>query len=216
MKLPEVRIKIPDLPRKVLVAVAVLAGSLVLFGILAEFLGGALSASVAENTRLKRSVDQATKDTLTANADYQFVTENAEYFERLIKGDRLVPHTRRDAFKQLQSMALEHGLTSLAADFAAVNDRASAAQATTGAYRVSAEAIKVKVGAPLDGQIYRFIADLRQNFPGAAVLVSVKLSRPPKVTPDMLAKINRKGVIVDGEMELIWRTALANQPEKAP
>lgn len=218
MKLPDIRIKIPDLPRKVMVAVSVLAGSLVSFGLLTEFLGGALDAAIAENARLKKAVDQATKDIKTVTSDHQFVIENTEYFEKLIKGDRLVPHTRRDAFKQLQSMAQEHGLTQLTADFGAANDRASqsAAQTQANAYRVSAETIKLKVGSPLDGQVYRFIADLRQGFPGSAVLMSLKLGRPAKVTPALLAQISKKGVIVEGEVELLWRTALANEPEKKP
>lgn len=223
MKLPDVRIKIPDLPRKVLIAVSVLAASGILYGILLSVLGGALGAAVAENQRIKRAIEQATRDVATINTDFAFVTENSEYFEKLIKSDRLVPHTRRDALRQLQSLAQEHGLTALTADFdVAIGALAGPAQAPAqgqpqaqaGAYRVNVETIRIKLGSPLDGQIYGFAADLRRNFPGSAVLMSLKLTRPPKVTPDMLQQINRKGVIVTGDMELLWRTALAN--EKKP
>lgn len=220
MKLPEVRIKLPDMPRKVVISLGVLAASLILFGALSQVLGGALDAAMSESQRLRRSIDQAAKDTTTVNADYQFVTENTETFEKLIKGDRLIPHTRRDALKQLQSLAQEHGLTAMTADFEAVPDeKAPAAKANTSqaeAYRVSVESIKIKLGSPLDGQIYAFTADLRRNFPGSVVLSSIKLTRPPKVTPDMLAQVSRKGSIVTGEMSLIWRTALANAPEQKP
>ncbi|MBX7197993.1 MAG: hypothetical protein K1X51_01295 [Rhodospirillaceae bacterium] len=216
MKLPEIRIKIPDLPRKVMISLAVLVSSAVLFVILLEVLGGTLDGAVTESARLKRSIDQATRDAASANADYKFVTENTEQFEKLMKGDRLVPHTRRDALKQLQSLAQEHGLTEMTAEFAAANDRAAPptanqAQTQAQAYRVSVESIKIKLGSPLDGQIYGFTADLRRNFPGSAVLTSLKLSRPPKVTADMLAQISKKGAIVTGEMDLVWRTALANE-----
>lgn len=217
MKLPEMRIKLPDLPRKVVTSIGVLAASAILFVILLQVLGGTLDNAVAENARIKRSIDQATRDVATVSTDYKFVTENTEYFEKLMKGDRLIPHTRRDALKQLQSLAQEHGLTAMTADFSASNEKAApaaAGQPQADAYRVSVESIKIKLGSPLDGQIYGFIADLRRNFPGSVVLMSLKLSRPPKVTADMLAQISRKGTIVTGEMEVVWRTALAN--EKKP
>jgi len=218
MKLPEIRFKLPDLPRKVLISAVILAVSAVLFGISVEFLGGALDSANAENARLKQAIDQTTRNIATANTDYTFVTENTAYFEKLIGGDRLVPHTRRDALRQLQSLAQEHGLTALTADFEAANDKTApaAGQAQADAYRVSTETIRIRLGSPLDGQIYRFAADLRGNFPGSAVLMSLKLARPPQVTPDMLAQINKKGAIVTGEMELLWRTALANAPEQKP
>lgn len=217
MKLPDIRFKLPDLPRKVTASLAVLAGAGVTFLLLLQFLVGALDAAVAENTRLKGAIDQATRDTLTVNTDYQFVTENTEYFEKLIKGDRLIPHTRRDALRQLQSLAQEHGLTQMTADFSAA-PAATAATAPAAnqadAYRVNVESIKIKLGSPLDGQVYGFASDLRRNFPGSAVLMSMKLSRPLKLTADMIEQVSRKGAIVTGEMELLWRTALAN--EKKP
>lgn len=220
MKLPDIRFKFPDLPRKVLISAAALVGSGIAFALLLQFLGGALDGALTENARLKRSIDQATRDTQTVDSDYQFVTENTEYFEKLVKGDRLIPHTRRDALKQLQNLAQEHGVTAMTAEFSIATAPATkAAAASPGqaeAYRVSVEAIKIKLGSPIDGQIYAFAADLRRNFPGSAVLMSMKLSRPPKVTSDMLAQISKKGAIVNGEMELVWRTALANQPEQKP
>jgi hypothetical protein len=106
-------------------------------------------------------------------------------------------------------------LTALTADFDAVAETGQA-QADA-AYRVSTESIKIKLGSPLDGQVYGFAADLRRNFPGAVVLTSLKLARPPKLDPDMLAQLNKGGGLVSGEMELLWRTALANAPgEKKP
>ncbi len=209
MKLPDIRFKLPDLPRKVMVSLAVIAGSAITFGLLLQFLAGARDAAIAENTRLKGAIDRATRDTLTVNTDYQFVSENTEYFEKLVKGDRLIPHTRRDALKQLQSLAQEHGLTQMTADFSTTAAPPAAGQAD--AYRVSSESIKIKLGSPLDGQIYGFVSDLRRNFPGSAVLMSMKLARPPKITAGMIEQVSRKGAIVTGEMELVWRTALANE-----
>lgn len=221
MKLPEIRFKLPELPRHVAISVAVLAASAIIFAISLSLLGGGLDNAVAENRRLKSSIDQATRDTATVSTDVKFVTENTDYFEKLMKGDRLLPHTRRDALRQLQSLAQEHGLTAMNAEFAVANDPPSAAAASQAqgqavAYRVSAESIKMRLGSALDGQIYGFAADLRRNFPGSAVLVSMKLSRPPKVTSEMLAQISKQGTIVSGEMELIWRTALASAPGQTP
>jgi len=171
-----------DLPRITALALVVIAGSLILFGILYPVLGGAEDGAQADNERLTREIRQAEKNLSQAKADYQFVVDNKDLYDNLIQGDRLIPHTRREAVRQLQTLAQQRGLSNLGASFAAAGDQSLktvTSQPTSGQYRVSVENIELKVGAPLDTQIFEFVLDLAESFPGAAVVQYVEMQRAP-------------------------------------
>jgi type II secretory pathway pseudopilin PulG len=219
MKLPDIGIKLPDIPRHVTIAAVVLAVSGVLFGTLLPTLGASLDQAIVQNKKLQSDIAQAGKVGNQARADYKFATENREKFEAVLQSDRLIPHTNRDAAQKLQTTAVQDGVTALTWQFGAVAALSAASvtsQVKQSGYRVDVQSIGLHIGAPLDGQIYRFIADLDRGFPGSVVLASVSLARPEKLTNDAINGIGRVGTpgLVTGEISLLWRTAQANDSEK--
>ncbi len=208
-----------DLPFPVRVAVITFAAVAVLLAILVPVLGGARDRAFAENRRLTGEIGSTTASIKGAAADYEYATDNMAQFEALLESDRLIPHTRRAAVLQLQQTARAHGLTGLNYNFAAAQLGAVAGGSKTtagqGAYRVSIEDVTLKVDAPTDGAIYNFIADITEEFPGAAVLRSVALTRPPQITAQILSQLSQGGGAVTGEVIISWRTAQAEDQKVA-
>lgn len=205
-----------DIPRTVIVSVGVLACSGLLFLALNFTLIAVLRGAIEENTRLTQSIEQAKNRTSTAQADIKYVGANQAKYEELLKSDRLVPHTRRVAVLELQRVARAHGFTQLTYQFSDVGQNsvtAAASQPVTGAYRLSVEEIELAVGTPVDGAVYRFIADITDRFPGSAVVQEVTLQRAPSVTSDALNAVSSgaDSGLVKGEIKMVWRTAQANE-----
>ncbi len=211
---------IADLPRKTAISLVVILCSTVLFGLLYPTLGGIQESAHAENDKLKRDIDQTRRNAQQSKVDKEFVLENKDKYEALLAGDRLVPHARRAAVRQLTELAQARGLSTLQYSFAAAGDQSATkvrSQPASGDYRVSVEEVDLKIGAPLDTQLLEFVYDLGDNFPGAAVVQSIQLDRVPKITDDMLDKVSGGGQdagLVTGEVKFTWRTAQANEDDK--
>ena len=217
----KIDLKLPDIPRKAGIGLSLLLVSGLLFGALFFTIGVSRDEAIVENARLEASIAQTRRDTAQVVEDVNFVNENQQRFEALIQGERLVPHTRRDAARRMQAAALARGLTLLAYDFntAPANSAAAVTSQAQGTnYRVNVEGITMKLGSPLDGQIYKFLLDLKSEFPGAVVLQSLELQRAVAITSVMLDQISRgaDAGLVQGEAKLIWRTAQSNDPAKKP
>ena len=195
-----------SLPKKVLISVGVIAAALVIFAIALPLLGGGLDDAEVANTRLQAEIGRVTKAVAQAKVDQLYVSENIERYETLLRSDRLIPHTRRVAILDLENKGRLNGLTAMNYSIGALPGSAAASaagQPASGAYRVSMEEIKLKVGAPYDGSVYRFIDAINQAFPGAAVIQVVNLSRGITASAG-----------VEGEINVLWRTAQAE--EKKP
>jgi hypothetical protein len=209
-----------NVPKKVLVSCGIIVGSLLLFILALLTLGQWQVDAAALQQRLTNEIAQTRKDLAQAQTDRQYLAEHQEQFEALLKGDRLVPHTRRVAILELQRLATANGLASLNYSFrpAGLNSPTAAnAQPSTDAYRVSVEEIDLKVSAPIDGDIYRFIRDLTEAFPGSAVVQSIKLTRAAEITNAMLVLVSQgqDAQVVQGEINLSWRTAQAQEKPQA-
>jgi len=194
------------LPKNVMISLAVIAGALVILALAIPFLGGGRDDTFAENARLQGEISRINAAITQSKSDQLYVAENLAKFEELIKSDRLVPHTRRAAVIDLEEKARSNGLTGLNYSIGAVATnslRAVAGQPSAGTYRVSLEEIALKVAAPLDGAVYRFIDAITQKFPGAAVVHTLTLMRG--ATP---------ATGVQGEIGVSWRTA--QEQEKKP
>ncbi len=193
-----------DLPKKVLMSLAVIGGALAIFALSVPLLGGARDDALAQNARLKGEVARVNTAITQSKADQDYIKEHAARYDELLKSDRLVPHTRRVAVLELENKARAFGLTgmSYSVDAAAGTNalQSAASQPTSGAYVLSIQDIKLAVKAPLDGSIYRFVDGLTASFPGAAVVREATLARG--LTP-------RDGV--DGIIVLSWRTAQAQE-----
>jgi hypothetical protein len=208
------------LPRNVLISAIVLLVSALLFGAAVHFLGGARDGAIAENARLATEIQTADTGIIRAKDDYQYVVDHQAEYEKLIKSDKLLPHTRRAAVVELQDVAAQRGLTTLNYSFSAAGAnslQAVAAQPKAGTYRVSVETVELKVGAPYDGAIYGFIADVTEAFPGSAVVDSISLARAQDLTDTALAAISagQEAQLVTGEIRLSWRTAQADEKPAA-
>lgn len=207
-----------NIPRPVAISMAVIAGALGLFLIVFIFLGGTQDREIDENARLKAELDQVTKSLNLSQGDYRFLSQNAAKYESILQTDRLVPHTRLNAVRQLDVIGRQRGLTSLNYSFASAPAQSAEAvksQPTTGGYRVSVENIVLQVGAPLDTQIYGVMLDLAESFPGSAVIQSFSLHRTPSLSTADLEQLSH-GLgqsLVSGEIRVVWRTAQANEPE---
>jgi hypothetical protein len=201
-----------DTPRPVLISLAVMLATVILFAVLLPVLGGARDQSFADNVRLKREIESARRSIKQSEEDKAYVEENAAAFEALQKSDRLVPHTRRAAIVRLESAARENGLTGFSYSIGSVSGASAKAvgvQPASDAYQVSVEGIQLKVGAPIDGSIYRFLADISDSFPGAAVIETFSLKRQDIISADALAAVSQgmDSKLVEGEIALSWRTA---------
>ena len=207
--------KWPDLPKKVAISGAVLGGSLVLFLVLYLTLGSARDGAVIENEQLKAEVARLRTALNQSQADYEFVVNGKERYEALIAGTKLVPHARRAAVRQLQSLASTFGLSTLNYNFKASNTLAPnvvANQPASTAFRVNVEDVELTVGAPIDGNIYKFVDGLALDFPGSIVVQEISLDRASQVTTESLNAVaaGRESGLVKGKIGVSWRTAQRN------
>ena len=207
--------KWPDLPKKVAISLAVLAASFILFVVLTFTLGLMRDEAVAENTRLQSTLQQTRNALRQSQTDVQFVLDGTDRYEKLLAGTKLVPHARRAAVRELQSIATKFGLSKLNYSFEAANALAptsAANQPKATDYRVNVEDIEISVGAPLDGNIYKFVDALGREFLGSAVVNRFELGRMPSVTIESLNEVARgtDSGLVKGTIKISWRTAQRN------
>jgi len=200
------------MPRKVAVSSVILAVTVLLFLILLPLLGGAHTDTLATNEGLKATIDQTSQKLRQAKDDRKYVTENTQKYQELLGGERLVPHTRRVAMTAMQKLALERGLTTLSYNFTALGDRSPRGAANapvTGGYKLQAERVDLKVGAPLDTTIYDFVLDLGEKFPGAAVVEQMILERSPDIGTEALNQVSRgqESGLIKGNVVFAWKTA---------
>ena len=73
--------------------------------------------------------------------------------------------------------------------------------------------VTVQLAANSDADIYAFIKDIGQSFPGSIAVISYKITRKVDLTDEVMKKLTddvlSKG-IVDGEVEFEWGTILDN------
>lgn len=212
---------ITNLPRNVLIATAGIMFMVGVLAVLYPLLGGARDQAVSDNARLTSELQVTEMGIIRAKEDHQFVVEHQGEYEKLLSGDKLLPHSRRTAVAELQRVAGIRQLTSLNYNFAAAaatSVQAVASQPTSGTYKISVEQIDLKVGAPYDGAIYGFLADVTQTFPGTIVVESFAFSRAPTVSNEALNAVSKgeDARLVSGEVTLSWRTAQANEKAAEP
>ncbi|MCC6914375.1 MAG: hypothetical protein IT566_11790 [Rhodospirillaceae bacterium] len=217
--LKDIRRIIESIPRQAFLGICVLLGTAVLFVLSMVFLGGARDDALIEGRRINDEISTITKSITQKRVDREYVEQNTERYEALMKSDKLVPHTRRAALTAMREAATPHGLeNSLNFTFSAANAsslESAASQPTSGAYRVNVETITLSVSAPYDGAIYRFLDDVTTTFPGAVALESLKLTRATEVNESELFQISAgAGKLVVGDIVLSWRTA--QKEEESP
>ncbi len=208
--------KLSEVPIPVLIAGGIIAFFLILFIGTFPFLSSGLDESMAENRRLNNELRTTQSSIGRAKDDYVFVVENERQFEEAMASDEIIPHTRRAAARQMQTVALENGLTSLNYNFAATGeiDRGRGqASSSADAYTLHVEEIRLDVGAPLDRPVYAFIEQLIRTIPGTVVVRQFELQRAEMITTDMLnnVAIGGNAGIVSGTIDFSWRTAQANR-----
>ena len=220
MKMPNLPFKLPDWPRRVAVSVAVLAGSAVAIAILYPTLGLSHDAALERVTALTGEAQSTESKAIQAATDYDFVIGGKERYEKLIAGDKLVPHARRDAVAQMQTLGREFGLSTVNYSFKGSNSQsptAQTAQPRTGDYRVNIESIEISIAAPFDGMIYGFIAAMLEDFPGAIVVDKFELGRQTDITAEALNAVARgQSQLVGGKLDVTWRTAQRNAEPAKP
>ncbi|MGE3474404.1 MAG: hypothetical protein AB7H70_01220 [Rhodospirillaceae bacterium] len=218
--LKDIRRIIESIPRPALKGIGVLLVTAALFALSFVFLGGARDNALAEGRRLNNEITTITKSITQTRQDIEYVEQNKDRYETLIKSDKLIPHTRRAALAALRDAAVPHGLeNALNFTFGASNAaslEAATSQPASGAYRVNVEAITLKISAPLDGPIYRFIDDVAMSFPGSLSLESLSLSRAPEVNESLLSEVSLgNGGLVTGDVLFSWRTAQKEEEKGA-
>jgi hypothetical protein len=207
------------MPRKTALASIVMTFTLIIFAGLFFTLGTSHDDAFDRNVALKKDLGQTTSTVKKLKDDRKFILDNQEKYEELLHGDRLVPHTRRVAVTQLTNLALQRGLTTVNFNFTAAGERAASAAASqpvTGGYKVKVEKIELKVGSALDTQLYDFIQDLGESFPGSAVVEQFTLERAPEITTEALNQVSRghESGLVHGDVQLTWRIAEAEEQDK--
>jgi len=204
--------KLPDWPRRVKIAAAVLAVSAVGFAALYPTLGMSRDEALERVVNLTNETQSAETAIIRAAGDVTFVTEGKERYERLVAGDKLIPHARRDAVVQLQALGREFGMATVDFSFqgvGAASPTGAQSQPRAGEYRVNVDNIEIAVDAPTDGIIYGFIAALQEDFPGALVVNKFEISRATEVTVSALDLVARgqPSQLASGTVLVTWRTA---------
>jgi|GEM_PF-3231421 len=207
-----------EIPIPVLVSSGIIVFFLVVFVGSFPFLTSTLEEAQSDNRRLENDLRTTQSAISRAQDDYTFVVENERRFEEAMASDEIVPHTRRAAARQMQTVALENGLTALNYNFALVSanrGREQSAASTTDGYTLHVENIDLDVGAPLDRPIYAFIEDLVRGIPGTAIIKEFEIRRSENISTDMLNRVamGQNSGIVTGTIQFSWRTAQANKEE---
>ncbi len=207
-----------EIPIPVLVSSGIIVFFLVVFVGSFPFLTSTLEEAQSDNRRLQNDLRTTQSAISRAQDDYTFVVENERRFEEAMASDEIVPHTRRAAARQMQTVALENGLTALNYNFALVSEnrgREQSAASTTDGYTLHVENIDLDVGAPLDRPIYAFIEDLVRGIPGTAIIKEFEIRRSENISTDMLNRVamGENSGIVTGTIQFSWRTAQANKEE---
>jgi len=206
-----------NFPRAVLISLAVGIAAIAIIAITVPVLGGARDEAYAQNGRLNGDIARVRKGTTDTQADIDYVQQNGAQYEALLQSDRLVPHTRRAAIVELENSARNNGLTAMTytigAAAASTSAQAVQSQSAAGGYRVSVENITLMVGAPTDGSIYNFIADIMNTFPGSAVVQSMSISRASFISAAALEALSRgeDPKLVEADIIVSWRTAQAEE-----
>jgi hypothetical protein len=204
------------MPRKAALAAIAMVVMLLLVAILVPTLGVADGNAQDRNVQLKASIAKTTKGLAQAEDDQKYVVSHEQEYEDLLHGDRLVPHTERVAITQMQTLYQQRGLSALTYTFTAGATRAVASAgkpSNAGGYKLKLETVTLKVGAPLDTQVYDFMMDLGENFPGTAVVEGFTLERAAEITTDELNQVahGQDSGLVKGEIVFTWRTAEKEQ-----
>ena len=210
--------RMPRITVLALAAIARIAGPVRAF--YARCSRGALDDAQTDNQRLTREIAQAQHNLSKAKGDYQFILDNKDVYDSLLKSDRLdPPHPPRGCRASCRGSRSSAASRRWSYSFAAAGDqslKSVTSQPTSGQYHVSVENIELKVGAPLDTQIFDFVLDLAESFPGAAVVQYVEMRRAPEIGEGMLDNVSQgqESGIVSGDIKVTWRTAQANEPDK--
>jgi hypothetical protein len=209
-----------DLPRHTALGLVGLCAALVVFAVAFPWLGGAQRDAKESQQRLNSELNAQRGALQQSETDRKYILENRDLYDSLLKGDQLVPHARRAAVRQLQTLGANRGLTSLSYSFMASGDQTLAgaqSQPTSKDYKVSVETVDLKVEAPLDVMVFEFMADLAEDFPGAAVLQEFQIARVATVTEEALQSVSSGTAagLVSGEIKFIWRTAQATEQKTA-
>ena len=213
--------KWPDFPKLVNRSLAVIGGAVLIFLVLLFTLGDARDTADGDVIRLKNEHDQTRKALNQSKADYDFILANREHFDALLGGDKLVPHTRRTAVRQMQALGLEFGMSTLKYSFGSSAPSQSAqavkSQPQSGLYRVNVETVVVEMGAPLDQSVYSYLAAVHDDFPGTMVLSNFVIEREPRVSQEALNAVSRgqESGLVKIKANFSWKTAQQNQEPKA-
>ncbi|MBL8642496.1 MAG: hypothetical protein JNK21_01075 [Rhodospirillaceae bacterium] len=222
MKLPNIKgidFKLPALPKIVLISVSVIGAFFVFFVLMYFTLGSARDTAEQDVTRLRADISSVQARLKQSREDYDFVIKNQQRFETLVASDKLIPHTRRTAVRQMQALALEFGLSSLNYNFQAAGLQAPEAvanQPKSTDYRVYVENIELSIGAPLDKSVYSFMAAVYDDFPGSMVLTDLEMGRAAVISPEALNLVSRgeDSKIVTGTIRYSWRTAQKQDEKK--
>lgn len=205
-----------EVPTPVLIYGGIIVVSLVVFIGSFPFLSSGFEQVTQERNRLNNDLRSTNASIERAKEDYTFVVENERRFEEAMASDEIIPHTRRAAARQMQTVALDNGLTALNYNFALASERDSgggASGSSDDSYRLHVENLTVDMGAPVDRSVYAFVEELVRTIPGTVVVRELSLQRAEEITTDMLNNVARgqNSNIVTGNVMFSWRTAQANR-----
>jgi len=192
---------------------------LVLFLVLVPTLGSVRDDAETAAIRLQNELSSIQQNLRQSKEDFDFIAANQNRFESLMASDKLIPHTRRTAIRQMQSVAVDAGLTALNYNFQAAANlapEAASSQPKNDLYRVNVENVELTLGAPIDQSFYSFIASVYEQFPGSMAITEVEIERSPGVTTEALNLVSRgeDSGLVKGKLKYSWRTAQQNKQEE--
>ncbi len=206
-----------EVPIPVLISGGIIVFFLIVFLGSFPFLTGARDEAQNQNNRLQNDLQSTNASIDRARNDYAFVEDNERRFEEAMASDEIMPHTRRAAARQIQTVAIENGLMSLNYNFALAaspdQGRGQGGPSASDAYRLQVENLSLEIGAALDRSVYAFIEELVRTIPGTIVIREFQVGRAESISTEMLNRVaqGQNSGIITGTVRFSWRTAQANR-----
>jgi hypothetical protein len=191
------------LPRTTLAALAVLALCGLGLGLLLPYLGGQLDDLQRSLRSLRAQTAQTRALTVKTRQDVAFAREHMDAYRAALAQGLFAEQNRLEATQILDTLYHEDYLAGLTYEFASQTTRPA------GPHTVVVTPLRLSVDVMLDRDIYVFMRDIEDRFPGRLVLTDMRILPQTPVTPSLLAAIRggRPATVFRADLTYAWTAA---------
>ncbi|MBF0305765.1 MAG: hypothetical protein HQL41_08975 [Alphaproteobacteria bacterium] len=204
----DLKIDFKQLPKKLQIALAVIAFDVLFFLFGTGFIDGLLEEYQGEERAARGRVETAQKDTRTAEQDLKMVQDNRQRYESIVARGMIGDQNRLAAVRLLETLREIHRIRNLDYQFEPAATVASTGPETKD-YEITRTNVMLDFQAVIDADVFEFARRLDETFPGAVVVNAIKISRVGDPSDEILKAVAEgDGVtLVKGTLGFAWRTA---------